>query len=275
MIKKFALALVGMASITAASAQITYDGNISGEEYGSAIQTSVGGPSPSFGAGHELNALYAVGDTQALINFAIAGNVQSGNAILLFLDTKTGGYNTGNFGRAGAPEAVDEFRSGVTFDAGFFPDFVVRIGTNAAHDNFFLDLYTLSGSAGNGGGPNLYLGDAVASATFGAAPANGSSSQGFEFALSKTTLGYTEGANIGAFAAYVSDTGFLSNQFLTRAGSTEGSYGGGDVNFQNEIANAFAIGGSQIAQIPEPSSLSLLAGPAILGAWFFVRRRRA
>ena len=27
--------------------------------------------------------------------------------------------------------------------------------------------------------------------------------------------------------------------------------------------------------VPEPSTLSLLAGPAILGAWFFVRRRRA
>jgi hypothetical protein len=27
--------------------------------------------------------------------------------------------------------------------------------------------------------------------------------------------------------------------------------------------------------IPEPSSLSLLAGPALLGAWFYVRRRRA
>ena len=27
--------------------------------------------------------------------------------------------------------------------------------------------------------------------------------------------------------------------------------------------------------VPEPSSLALLAGPAILGAWFFVRRRRA
>ena len=27
--------------------------------------------------------------------------------------------------------------------------------------------------------------------------------------------------------------------------------------------------------VPEPSTVSLLAGPAILGAWFFVRRRRA
>ena len=31
---------------------------------------------------------------------------------------------------------------------------------------------------------------------------------------------------------------------------------------------------SPFAAVPEPSSLSLLAGPAILGAWFYVRRRR-
>ena len=275
MINKLALALVGLASITAASAQINYDGNITAEEYGSAIQTSVGGPTPSFGAGHELNAIYATGSTQALINFAIAGNVQSGNSILMFLDTRTGGYNTANYGRTSAPQGADDLNSGITFDSGFFADYVVRIGTNAARDNFFLDLYTLSGTAGTGGGPNTYLGDSVASATFGAAPANGSSTQGFEFALDKTALGYTEGTNIGAFVLYASDAGFLSNQFLTRAGSGEGNYGGGAVNFQNEIANSFAIGGSQIAQVPEPSSLSLLAGPAILGAWFYVRRRRA
>ncbi len=27
--------------------------------------------------------------------------------------------------------------------------------------------------------------------------------------------------------------------------------------------------------VPEPSSLALIAGPALLGAWFFLRRRRA
>jgi hypothetical protein len=35
------------------------------------------------------------------------------------------------------------------------------------------------------------------------------------------------------------------------------------------------VGFNNLAIVPEPSSLSLLAGPAILGAWFFVRRRRA
>ncbi|MEY2487466.1 MAG: hypothetical protein QOH39_3114 [Verrucomicrobiota bacterium] len=43
--------------------------------------------------------------------------------------------------------------------------------------------------------------------------------------------------------------------------------GNGDTN--NVFFNNMAI-----SAVPEPSTLSLLAGPAILGAWFFVRRRR-
>ena len=47
----------------------------------------------------------------------------------------------------------------------------------------------------------------------------------------------------------------------------------------NEGALFLSNGGSNyqanFTVVPEPSSLSLLAGPAILGAWFFVRRRRA
>lgn len=34
------------------------------------------------------------------------------------------------------------------------------------------------------------------------------------------------------------------------------------------------FGFDNLAVVPEPTTLSLLAGPAILGAWFFVRRRR-
>ena len=32
---------------------------------------------------------------------------------------------------------------------------------------------------------------------------------------------------------------------------------------------------NNLSIVPEPSSLALLAGPALLGAWFFVRRRRS
>ena len=47
----------------------------------------------------------------------------------------------------------------------------------------------------------------------------------------------------------------------------------------NEGTRTLNNGGADYAAsftvVPEPSSLSLLAGPAILGAWFYVRRRRA
>ena len=35
------------------------------------------------------------------------------------------------------------------------------------------------------------------------------------------------------------------------------------------------FGFDNLAVVPEPSTLSLLAGPALLGAWFFARRRRS
>ena len=45
--------------------------------------------------------------------------------------------------------------------------------------------------------------------------------------------------------------------------------------FSNAQGAGENVGFDNPAVVPEPSSLSLLAGPAILGAWFFVRRRRA
>ena len=45
----------------------------------------------------------------------------------------------------------------------------------------------------------------------------------------------------------------------------------GDRFYSNNANNYTAT----FTVVPEPSSLSLLAGPAILGAWFFVRRKRA
>ena len=36
----------------------------------------------------------------------------------------------------------------------------------------------------------------------------------------------------------------------------------------------FGFNNLAITTVPEPSSLSLLAGPALLGAWFYIRRRR-
>lgn len=205
-------------------AQFTLDGNINESGWGAALATSAGGPAPLFGAGHELNALYVQGGDK-VINFGIAGDVQNGNRILLFIDSKTGGYTNGSFGRTGAPQGIDDFNSGTTFDAGFEADYCLVIGTNVPHDNFFFDLYTLSA----GGGPAVYLGD-ISDPKIGADPLTASNTRGFEIAILKTLLGFT-GGTVKVFAMYISDGGFLDNQFLTRAGSGDGSYGSGAVTF--------------------------------------------
>ncbi|MEM6264394.1 MAG: T9SS type A sorting domain-containing protein [Bacteroidota bacterium] len=216
-------------------AQPTMDGTLNDAAWGTAaaIQNANlrpgGGTGPGFGANHEINALYVVGDATN-IYFGIAGSVINGNRILLFIDSKTGGYSNGNFGRFDAPQGVDDFNSGTTFDAGFLPDYCLVIGTTAFETNHFVDLYTLSGSAGSGGGPNNFIGDA-ADADVGANPASDNDTRGFEVRISKTDLGYTEGDDIRVMAMYISDGGFLSNQFLSAAGNGEGDYGGNAVTF--------------------------------------------
>jgi len=214
--------------------QFTFDGTINESGWGAALATSAGGPSPSFGAGQEINALYVQGGDK-VINFGIAGDVQNGNRILLFIDSKTGGYTNGSFGRTGAPQGIDDFNSGTTFDAGFEADYCLVIGTNVPHDNFFFDLYTLSA----GGGPAVYLGD-ISDPKIGADPLTASNTRGFEIAITKALLGYTSG-NIKVFAAYTADDGTLSNQFLTRAGSGDGTYGNGMVTFGTAMPDPITV----------------------------------
>ena len=162
------------------------------------LDDNTGGPAPSFGAGHEINALYAhvrYGASNAL-NLGIAGNVQAGNRILVFLDTRAGGYTTGDFGRTNAPPGLANFNSGTTFDPGFAADYALVIGTNGAHDNYFVDLFTLAGTASGGGGSNLYIGD-IADADVGASPDNGSATHGFEVRLTFSATGAGAGHSGG------------------------------------------------------------------------------
>jgi hypothetical protein len=55
---------------------------------------------------------------------------------------------------------------------------------------------------------------------------------------------------------------------ITAPTGNNGTFSGG------EILDTGSFNAS-ITVVPEPSSVALLAGPAILGAWFYVRRRRA
>jgi len=220
-------------TIEATNLKPTFDGNITENFWGTPLAVSTWGPSPSFGAGHELNAVYARADANN-VYLAIAGNVQNQNRIMVFIDSKTGGYNNGNYGRTGlANNSIRNFNSGSIFDPGFNADYCLGIGTDATRSQFYLDLFTLGGTASGGGGSNNYIGSNLTPATgysIGANPVNNSQTSGFEVAIPKAALGYTTG-DIRIFLLYSADNGFVSNQFLTRANTGAGSYGNGIVNY--------------------------------------------
>ena len=227
------------------SSTITVDGTLTEPGYTTLGTQNV---ASCLGPGHEINSLN-VANQSGNIYLGIGGNVQAGNRILVFIDSKSGGYNDGNFGRAGAPQGIDDFNPGTTFDANFFPDYALVIGTDGG-GNYSFDLYTLSGTASppSGGGPNTFIGSATVGspggangAAVGANPANGDPNRGFEARIPYSLLGLSGATTSKFFAAYISDSGSLANQFISPAGTT-GCYGSGQVDFA--------------AQPPDPVSFS-------------------
>ena len=101
------------------------------------------------------------------------------------------------------------------------------------------------------------------------------------------------GGDFSAGAVATSDTPF-SFSFTYNGGSSynftlTGSAGGTNFNSSNGLISSIDnlrifnfnqgpganFGFDNLAIVPEPSSLALVAGPALLGAWFFFRRRRS
>jgi hypothetical protein len=229
-------------SITANSS-ITFDGNINESLWGARWADSIGGPTSGFGNAFGLNALYSFGDATDLY-FGIAGRHNSANdALIMFIDSKSGGYTDGNFGRTGAPGGIANFNSGTTFDSGFTADYCVSITSNGS-GTYTYNVFTLAGTAGGGGGSNSVL----SAGNFGtSAVLNGGLTRGFEFRIPKTSLGYTCNQELRVMAMITANTGFLSNLFLSRAGSGDGNYGSGAVNFGSATPNPVTIGVRTIA----------------------------
>ncbi len=82
-----------------------------------------------------------------------------------------------------------------------------------------------------------------------------------------------EGANASNGAINISLAGFTPGTYtleLFSLISTNGVNASPTIFNNNGGANYTAT----FTVVPEPSSLALLAGPGVLGAWFFIRRRR-
>jgi hypothetical protein len=99
-----------------------------------------------------------------------------------------------------------------------------------------------------------------------------------------TSIGFTDGGLTVAFT--LGNNNAFSLSVTPNGGSTSifnGTLAASDIT-QVQLFNSNAGSGSShdaffnnlaLTAVPEPSALSLLAGPAILGAFFYLRRRRA
>lgn len=275
MVKRLLLLFILFTTMANSQAQITYNGNMAEGYWGVPLGTSTGGAASCFGAGNSINSLYAAA-TDNDIQFGIGADVQDGHRILLFIDSKPGGYANGNFGRSNAPAGLSNFNSGTIFDAGFLPDYCLVIGTNASHDQFSFDMYTLSGTASFGGGPVIRMGTAtITNPNIGTqyklscSPSSNDFTRGFEIGIPKMIAGY-EPANqqmVKLMAMSINDAGAVNNQFVTKANIGEGCYGTGAINFATASPNPVEYNPSQSLPIDFVNVFVAQVGQAVKAFW--------
>jgi len=244
---------------------------------------ATGGGQDSAGGG-EVDSLWASlgGGT---LDISIAGNIEGNfNKMWIFLDTKAGGENVlaGDNNDGGFNEINN--MAGMTFDAGFAPDYAIRIEIG---DGFYgINLADLQANTANtllsGGGPaDLPLTDAAGalgtllgwdnSNILGVTDADASgaltATTGMEFSFD-TLQAFGDGSLASAGISVIYGNGgadFLSNQVLGETGlGGAGNLGAGSgVDF-----NTFA--GNQFATIPAPASVALMGLSGMIAG----RRRR-
>jgi hypothetical protein len=255
-----ALALNSQVCVTSyPPAQFVFDGLLNEAAWGPAWAYSLGGP-PSSGFGlNNIDALY-LKDRSGYLFGGIAGRVQnnSNNRVLLFLDTKAGGFNSlaSWSNRNNSPYySIQNLNSGITFDPGFEPDYI--LGMNQASGIAYFDLYDMQNNT------NVFLGDDISSNFLGytANAGTGNYGQGFEFAIPMSAISNPVGS-MKAFVILVNDPGIsasttLSNQFLTRANSGDLNYGNGAVDFGSAAPNPITYSLS-----PECSTQSCIVASA-------------
>lgn len=265
MIKQLALGLLAVGFIAAnAHAQTIASDNASDPVY----QAGAGGWTAGDNGGTGFGAWTTV--TQGFIGSSTTNGPSGVSGGI-----NTAGQSFGLFSNVGAAtlgEAIRPFSSGLS------------VG-----DTFSLQMD--NGTVGTGGSVGFGLRSggtnrfefyfAGGSTSYTVDGANGGSV--FQTAQGFTPNGMTASLTLTSTDTFSFTVAFNGGSTETFSGTLDGTAGSTIDNFRlftfnpndnNPSGETNAYFNSPTV-VPEPSSLSLLAGPAILGAWFFVRRRRA
>jgi len=226
------------------------DGNLTDPSWTPVIPGTTGGPTsqaPFTVADTRLDGLKML-NRNGRLYIGVAGNEIDGtlpvenNRILLFIDSKPGGYNTlstwGTRSNAGPfTEGIRNLDGGIQFDPGFEADYILSINrANLVGSTTFYDLYDMAANT------NSFLGSSP-SAQFGYQESfiDNDLTRGFELYVPLASIGNP--VSLKVFGMLINDPGannatLVSNQFFSVANAGDNNYGNGAISFPNAAPNA-------------------------------------
>ncbi|MFV5693798.1 hypothetical protein ACM55K_17395, partial [Flavobacterium sp. LT1R49] len=196
----------------------------------------------------------------------VAGKVQNNRSLLLFLDTKPGGFNISNYGdEAGLDPLVRSFNlfnnNPSTFDSYFQADYCLVISTDIGETNYYANVVELK----TGTSIKTYLGSAATgfpSSIMGVDKNNigiNDYNLGFEVEVLKSLIGYTTG-DIKFFALTMNDredgSQTVTNSFLSPERTSNLNYGIGSTDYNLKDPNPVVV--SSAALTPCYSETSIM-----------------
>ncbi|MDI5950889.1 gliding motility-associated C-terminal domain-containing protein [Flavobacterium yafengii] len=197
-----------------------------------------------------INAI-KISPTEDKIVFGIPGKLENNRSMLLFLDTKPGGFNLANYGdEANVIPSVKGFNyfnnNPSTFDSYFQADYCLAISTDNGGTNYFADIIELK----TGTSTKLSIGNAIMgfpSSVMGVNTGNSGIADynlGFEVEVLKSLIGYAIG-DIKFFAFTMQDDSELNynvtNSFLSPELTSSLDYGIGPIDFNIKDPNPVVV----------------------------------
>ncbi|MDI6047823.1 gliding motility-associated C-terminal domain-containing protein [Flavobacterium yafengii] len=197
-----------------------------------------------------INAI-KISPTEDKIVFGIPGKLGNNRSMLLFLDTKPGGFNLANYGdETNVIPSVKGFNyfnnNPSTFDSYFQADYCLAISTDGGGTNYFADIIELK----TGTSTKVSIGNAITgspSSVMGVNTGNSGIADynlGFEVEVLKSLIGYAIG-DIKFFAFTMQDDSELNynvtNSFLSPELTSSLDYGIGPIDFNIKDPNPVVV----------------------------------
>ncbi len=247
---------------------VTMDGSITETSWGTgALEDNfLSAPLSTNASTGYLNSL-KISALEDKVVLGIAGKVLNNRSILLFLDTKNGGFNVSNYGdEAGSDPLVRAFNifnnNPSTFDSYFQADYCLVISTDAAETNYYANVIELR----TGTSVKTYLGSAATgfpSAVMGVNKNNSGINDynlGFEVEVLKSLIGYTTG-DIKFFALTMNDkedgSQSVTNSFLSPERTSNLDYGIAAIDYNLRDPNPVVVASAALTPCYSEANITM------------------